>query len=186
MKKAEFRQAGTGAPVFTYWVKGDAASLADYKAVTEAIKTSNGASRYIPDLAETFNGQPNPNKGLPVFLSFNGPIAEGTMLQFTDNGQGGRNVIAEALDEPPANTSLEREWLRKRDLAEAAEANALAQLRADEVRAQRAKAMAVRNAFGRGNTPVAAPVAPTVEAHINANNPAVGALNTPVGAEKVK
>lgn len=175
-KKAEFRQAGSGDPVFTYWVLGTPEELAKYKAIVEPIKTSNGASRYIPDLSDTYNGAPNPHKGNPVFLSFNGPIAEGTEVLFTDNGQGGNNAIANELDDKPENSSLEREWTRKRNLRETAEANALANLRADEVREQRKRRMNMRSALGMTSA------MPTGQAHDNmssAGGPAV--TNVAVG-----
>lgn len=154
-KKSEYRQSGTAAPVFVYWVIGTAAEIAEYKAIQEQFKTTNGGTRYITDDAPLYNGKPNPHLGAPVFQSFNGPLAEGTELIITDNGQGQNGIVANQIEDAPENTSLEREYVRKRNLAEAAEATALAQMKMEEIKEARRIALNRRNPFKVPTTPVA-------------------------------
>ncbi len=157
LKKGEFRQLGTGNPAFSFWVLGSAAELAAYKLAAEALVTGNGRSRYIPDDSDTYMGQPNPNKGKPVFISFNGPVANGTEVVLQDNGRGGTTIVLNELEDKPNFTGLERQWHYQNHLDSSALATEKAKAQVAVIEQQRAKAVAARQAFGRGTMPLPVP-----------------------------
>lgn len=154
IKKNEFRRAGGGGQIgFAYWVEATTpAEIELYKEIQGAIPALNSVSgtRLVIDDNPNYNGKPNPNIGKPIFVSYNGPLADGTELLVTESPNA-RGIAPNPTEDAPTNSSLEREWVKTNDMLQNAIAHETAKMRVLEIETSRKAALQRRMANQRTN-----------------------------------